>query len=125
MFLYLRNIKKSEDDIPVPPLIKSAAVWGMHCFVALLFVSNKSETKISFNQSFLAAYAKLLCFPPPLCRSFSGRVFQHPVSDNQRVGTRSGSFSTGEAASAHCNGVYSWRAICQQCLWRDAVRGLG
>jgi hypothetical protein len=27
--LYVRNIKKSEDDIPVPPLLKTAALWGM------------------------------------------------------------------------------------------------
>ena len=25
----IRSIKKSEDDIPVPPLLKSAALWGM------------------------------------------------------------------------------------------------
>lgn len=24
-----RRVKKSEDDIPVPPLLKSAALWGM------------------------------------------------------------------------------------------------
>jgi hypothetical protein len=28
-YLYVRSIKKSEDDIPVPPLLKSAALWGM------------------------------------------------------------------------------------------------
>ncbi|KAF2288621.1 hypothetical protein GH714_009491 [Hevea brasiliensis] len=27
-----RSIKKSEDDIPVPPLVKSAALWGMLYF---------------------------------------------------------------------------------------------
>ena len=29
---YVRSIKKSEDDIPVPPLLKSAALWGMPYF---------------------------------------------------------------------------------------------
>lgn len=30
IFLYMfRNIKKSEGDIPVPPLVKSAALWGI------------------------------------------------------------------------------------------------
>ena len=28
-FLSFRNIKKSEKDIPVPPLVKSAALWGI------------------------------------------------------------------------------------------------
>lgn len=33
-----RNIKKSEEDIPVPPLLKSAALWGMpNSFAWILF----------------------------------------------------------------------------------------
>lgn len=32
-FLNVRSIKKSEEDIPVPPLIKSAALWGMHYLI--------------------------------------------------------------------------------------------
>lgn len=24
-----RSVKKSEEDVPVPPLVKSAALWGM------------------------------------------------------------------------------------------------
>lgn len=27
--IHNRSIKKSEEDIPVPPLLKSAALWGM------------------------------------------------------------------------------------------------
>ncbi|KAK1271187.1 hypothetical protein QJS04_geneDACA007705 [Acorus gramineus] len=29
-----RSIKKSEDDIPVPPLLKSAALWGVFLAVS-------------------------------------------------------------------------------------------
>lgn len=29
VFLNVRSIKKSDEDIPVPPLLKSAALWGM------------------------------------------------------------------------------------------------
>lgn len=28
-----RRIRKSEDDIPVPPLVKSAVLWGMPYFI--------------------------------------------------------------------------------------------
>lgn len=33
-----RNVKKSEADIPVPPLIKSAALWGMPCQIPNLLL---------------------------------------------------------------------------------------
>lgn len=32
-----RSIKKSEDDVPVPPLIKSAALWGIFTSIDLCF----------------------------------------------------------------------------------------
>ena len=28
LLAYIRSIKKSEDEVPVPPLLKSAALWG-------------------------------------------------------------------------------------------------
>lgn len=35
----IRSIKKSEDDIPVPPLLKSAALWGMPNLLFTFFFS--------------------------------------------------------------------------------------
>lgn len=29
LLYFVRSVKKSEEDIPVPPLVKSAALWGM------------------------------------------------------------------------------------------------
>lgn len=29
VLLFYRSVKKSDEDVPVPPLFKSAALWGM------------------------------------------------------------------------------------------------
>lgn len=34
VFLNVRSIKKSDEDIPVPPLLKSAALWGVFLAVS-------------------------------------------------------------------------------------------
>ena len=34
IFPSLRSMKKSEEDTPVPPLLKSAALWGTYGFTS-------------------------------------------------------------------------------------------
>lgn len=36
-----RSIKRSDEDIPVPPLVKSAALWGAYNNAPLLFSAVK------------------------------------------------------------------------------------
>lgn len=52
----IRSIKKSEEDIPVPPLVKSAALWGMpnllFTFSFSLFINLVLQLSFALSNSF-------------------------------------------------------------------------
>lgn len=53
IFLYMfRNIKKSEEDIPVPPLLESAALWGMRNSVLYDFFGLLSTTSLALLRGY-------------------------------------------------------------------------
>jgi len=61
-----RNIKKSEDDIPVPPLLKTAALWGL-----FLAISSNTRYQIINGLEHLvegSAFAKQV---PPIALAFT------------------------------------------------------
>jgi len=69
--------------------------------------------------------ADWLWFSLQSCRCISCSFFQHPLSDHQWTGTSGRNISYSKAGSTCCNGFHSWCAIRQQCIWWDAICGLG
>lgn len=61
-----RNIKKSEDDIPVPPLIKSAALWGI-----FLAVSSNTRYQIINGLERLVEASPMAKQAPPVALAFT------------------------------------------------------
>ncbi|KAL0375261.1 UNVERIFIED_CONTAM: protein RETICULATA, chloroplastic [Sesamum radiatum] len=61
-----RSIKKSEDDIPVPPLIKSAALWGV-----FLAVSSNTRYQIINGLERLVEASPLAKKVPPVAMAFT------------------------------------------------------
>lgn len=61
-----RNIKKSEDDIPVPPLIKSAALWGV-----FLAVSSNTRYQIINGLERLVEASPMAKQVPPVALAFT------------------------------------------------------
>lgn len=61
-----RNIRKSEDDIPVPPLIKSAALWGV-----FLAVSSNTRYQIINGLERLVEASPLAQQLPPVAMAFT------------------------------------------------------
>ncbi|GER54390.1 hypothetical protein STAS_31967 [Striga asiatica] len=61
-----RNIKKSEDDIPVPPLIKSAALWGV-----FLAVSSNTRYQIINGLERIVEASPLAKKVPPVAMAFT------------------------------------------------------
>ncbi|KAL3640673.1 retention in endoplasmic reticulum protein 1 [Castilleja foliolosa] len=61
-----RNIKKSEDDIPVPPLIKSAALWGV-----FLAVSSNTRYQIINGLERIVETSPLAKQVPPVAMAFT------------------------------------------------------
>lgn len=58
-FLHIRSIRKSEEDIPVPPLVKSAALWGMlDSSITILFRAIKLILWYALQKS--SGYEKLI-----------------------------------------------------------------
>lgn len=65
-FFFIRSVKKSEDDVPVPPLVKSALLWGMPSLTSFLFVTafdNKVRKANDFQNPYPPA---ILCMLPAL-----------------------------------------------------------
>ncbi|KAJ8533829.1 hypothetical protein K7X08_007153 [Anisodus acutangulus] len=58
-------------------------------------------------------------------RCFPRNVFKYVVADCNWIRASSGIILGRKAVSACCNDIYSWCAVCQQCLCRNAVCGLG
>ncbi|XP_030458622.1 protein RETICULATA-RELATED 1, chloroplastic-like [Syzygium oleosum] len=61
-----RNIKKSEEDIPVPPLIQSAALWGV-----FLAVSSNTRYQIINGLERLVEASPLAKNVPPVAMAFT------------------------------------------------------
>ncbi|KAL8167924.1 hypothetical protein V2J09_009423 [Rumex salicifolius] len=61
-----RNIKKSEKDVPVPPLVKSAALWGV-----FLAVSSNTRYQIVNGLEYLVEASPLGKKIPPLTLAFT------------------------------------------------------
>ncbi|XP_052173882.1 protein RETICULATA-RELATED 1, chloroplastic [Diospyros lotus] len=61
-----RNIKKSEEDIPVPPLVKSAALWGV-----FLGVSSNTRYQIINGLERLVEASPLAKQSPPVAMAFT------------------------------------------------------
>ncbi|KAH9700037.1 protein RETICULATA-RELATED 1 [Citrus sinensis] len=61
-----RNIKKSEDDIPVPPLVKSAALWGV-----FLAVSSNIRYQIVNGLERIVESSPLAKQLPPVAMAFT------------------------------------------------------
>ncbi|KAE9461335.1 hypothetical protein C3L33_06776, partial [Rhododendron williamsianum] len=61
-----RNIKKSEEDIPVPPLLKSAALWGV-----FLAVSSNTRYQIINGLECLVEASPLAKQVPPVAMAFT------------------------------------------------------
>ncbi|XP_059659318.1 protein RETICULATA-RELATED 1, chloroplastic [Cornus florida] len=61
-----RNIKKSEEDIPVPPLVKSAALWGV-----FLGVSSNTRYQIINGLECLVEASPLAKQVPPVAMAFT------------------------------------------------------
>lgn len=61
-----RSIKKSEDDIPVPPLVKSAALWGV-----FLAVSSNTRYQIINGMERLVEASSLAKQFPPAAMAFT------------------------------------------------------
>ncbi|GAV65440.1 LOW QUALITY PROTEIN: DUF3411 domain-containing protein, partial [Cephalotus follicularis] len=61
-----RSIKKSEDDIPVPPLVKSAALWGV-----FLAVSSNTRYQIINGLERLVEASPLAKQLPPVALAFT------------------------------------------------------
>ncbi|KAI3443054.1 uncharacterized protein J3R85_000414 [Psidium guajava] len=61
-----RNIKKSEEDIPVPPLVKSAALWGV-----FLAVSSNTRYQIINGLERLVEASPLAKRMPPIAMAFT------------------------------------------------------
>ncbi|XP_057805340.1 protein RETICULATA-RELATED 1, chloroplastic-like [Salvia miltiorrhiza] len=61
-----RNIKKSEEDIPVPPLIKSAALWGV-----FLAVSSNTRYQIINGLEYFVEASPLAKQIPPVAMAFT------------------------------------------------------
>lgn len=61
-----RNIKKSEEDIPVPPLVKSAALWGV-----FLAVSSNTRYQIVNGLERLVEASPLAKQVPPVALAFT------------------------------------------------------
>ncbi|KAL3530438.1 hypothetical protein ACH5RR_009760 [Cinchona calisaya] len=61
-----RNIKKSEEDIPVPPLVKSAALWGV-----FLAVSSNTRYQIVNGLEQLVEASPLAKRVPPVAMAFT------------------------------------------------------
>ncbi|KAK1320129.1 hypothetical protein QJS10_CPA03g01740 [Acorus calamus] len=61
-----RSIKKSEDDIPVPPLVKSAALWGV-----FLAVSSNTRYQIINGLERLVETSPVAKQVPPVTMAFT------------------------------------------------------
>lgn len=61
-----RNIKKSEEDIPVPPLVKSAALWGV-----FLAVSSNTRYQIINGLEQLVEASPVAKRVPPVAMAFT------------------------------------------------------
>ncbi|KAF2288623.1 hypothetical protein GH714_009509 [Hevea brasiliensis] len=61
-----RSIKKSEDDIPVPPLVKSAALWGV-----FLAVSSNTRYQIINGLERVVEASPLAKQVPPITMAFT------------------------------------------------------
>ncbi|KAJ9185267.1 hypothetical protein P3X46_004921 [Hevea brasiliensis] len=61
-----RSIKKSEDDIPVPPLVKSAALWGV-----FLAVSSNTRYQIINGLERVVEASPLAKQVPPIAMAFT------------------------------------------------------
>ncbi|XP_051132053.1 protein RETICULATA, chloroplastic-like [Andrographis paniculata] len=61
-----RNIKKSEDDIPIPPLFKSAALWGF-----FLAVSSNTRYQIINGLERLVEASPVAKRTPPVAMAFT------------------------------------------------------
>ncbi|XP_043697441.1 protein RETICULATA, chloroplastic-like [Telopea speciosissima] len=61
-----RSIRKSEDDIPVPPLLKSAALWGV-----FLGVSSNTRYQILNGLEHLVEVSPLAKKVPPVAMAFT------------------------------------------------------
>ncbi|KAK1270345.1 hypothetical protein QJS04_geneDACA007709 [Acorus gramineus] len=61
-----RSIKKSEDDIPVPPLLKSAALWGV-----FLAVSSNTRYQIINGLERLVETSPVAKQVPPVAMAFT------------------------------------------------------
>ncbi|KAH6773082.1 reticulata-related 1 [Perilla frutescens var. hirtella] len=61
-----RSIKKSEEDVPVPPLIKSAALWGV-----FLAVSSNTRYQIINGLEFLVEASPMAKKMPPVAMAFT------------------------------------------------------
>ncbi|XP_057807978.1 protein RETICULATA, chloroplastic-like [Salvia miltiorrhiza] len=61
-----RSIKKSEDDIPVPPLLKSAAVWGV-----FLAVSSNTRYQIINGLERIVEASPMARKVPPVAMAFT------------------------------------------------------
>ncbi|KAG8376956.1 hypothetical protein BUALT_Bualt09G0118000 [Buddleja alternifolia] len=61
-----RSIKKSEDDIPVPPLVKSAALWGV-----FLAVSSNTRYQIINGLEHIVEASPLAKQLPPVALAFT------------------------------------------------------
>ncbi|KAL5709431.1 hypothetical protein ACHQM5_020120 [Ranunculus cassubicifolius] len=61
-----RNIKKSEEDIPVPPLVRSAALWGV-----FLAVSSNTRYQVINGLERIVEASPVGKQVPPIARAFS------------------------------------------------------
>lgn len=61
-----RSVKKSEEDIPVPPLFKSAALWGI-----FLAVSSNTRYQIINGLEFVVEASPLAKKVPPVAMAFT------------------------------------------------------
>ncbi|CAK9184312.1 unnamed protein product [Ilex paraguariensis] len=66
LFLHNRSIKKSEEDIPVPPLLKSAALWGV-----FLAVSSNTRYQVINGLERLVEASPLAKQVPPVALVFT------------------------------------------------------
>lgn len=61
-----RSIRKSDEDIPVPPLIKSAALWGI-----FLAVSSNTRYQVINGLEFLVEGSSIAKRVPPVAMAFT------------------------------------------------------
>uniref|UniRef100_A0A7N0U451 Uncharacterized protein n=1 Tax=Kalanchoe fedtschenkoi TaxID=63787 RepID=A0A7N0U451_KALFE len=61
-----RNMKKSEEDIPVPPLFQSAALWGV-----FLAVSSNTRYQIVNALEYIVEASPLAKQVPPIAMAFT------------------------------------------------------